>query len=211
MKIQALVIATILVFGIVSVTSINTIKAAPGKDININTCKVLVDKQQCIITAKNIDDIRVGSIIVDVKGGYSTPPPPVTNGTDNSAAVAQLQSDVQKLQSGQDGMNQAIDDIDNLNIKQNAQLDSQNQTINILKQEVEQLKQTVTELKASSITDIGAINANTTGGENLGNITTPNEPGNEGGGGNGNTTSSNQPSDSSSTSEENDSNSGGGN
>src|SRR5215510_5199216 len=144
-KITAIIIATILIFGVVTISQLNPIVAAPAKkDITINTCKVLVDKQQCIITAKNIDDIRVGSIIVDVKGGYSTPPPPVEgNGTD-SAAITQLQSDVQKLQTGQDGMNQAIDDIDNLNVKQNAQLDSQNQTINILKQEVEQLKQTVT-------------------------------------------------------------------
>jgi len=195
-KLTAIFVAAVLIFGIASMT-MTSINAAPGgKDVNINTCKVLVDKQQCIITAKNIDDIRVGSIIVDVKGGYSTPPPPVQNGTDNSAAVTQLQSDVQKLQTGQDGMNQALDDIDKLNAKQNAQLDSNNQTINMLQQEVDQLKQTVAELKANSITDIGAINENQTAGGNDNQTNT--------GGGDGNTTSSNQPSDNPSTGEEND-------
>src|SRR5215510_12537358 len=133
-KITAIIIATILIFGVVTISQLNPIVAAPAKkDITINTCKVLVDKQQCIITAKNIDDIRVGSIIVDVKGGYSTPPPPVEgNGSSNSAAITQLQSDVQKLQTGQDGMNQAIDDIDSLNVKQNAQIDTNNQSIAVL-------------------------------------------------------------------------------
>jgi|SRR5215510_1097418 len=178
-KITAIIIATILIFGVVTISQLNPIVAAPAKkDITINTCKVLVDKQQCIITAKNIDDIRVGSIIVDVKGGYVGPAP--TPGGNDSAAITQLQSDVQKLQSNQDGMNQAIDDIDSLNVKQNAQLDTHNQTLNILQQEVDQLKQTVAELKASSITDIGTINENNTSN-----------------GGDGNTTSSNQPSDNS--------------